>query len=342
MKQFITKSLLLVLLAFSGTNAARADYWQAGNYNGHFQFVRTELSLDKPWIGWRFANYDHSGIDDALRYSRWYVGSSKAGWEVYRTKPSEYFYTPFWKGEEILYMDYTYGITQRQNASYGVADVQNEETISDITTHEIVFYPGRLMGPEEMNYFYVRWTGWWDTDDNGGSGYWIGQEESTLGNPSDGSVWQGPGLRHRGNGVARYVQVTYDIPKTNGTTFTRKPGGKIEASINGNNHNDWEEYYGFSKNTDTDEHGYYINSLGSTKLTNGNGTFTFDSIFDETVSHTIYYHQYYKREFTISGQSVPHEDANEAFSDLLFFPKYPQRYPRLACCLRVLLWVLIY
>ena len=301
----------MVLLAFSGTNAARADYWQAGNHNGYFQFTNTELTLDKPWVGWRFANYDHEGIDDALRYSRWYVGGNKAGWETYRTNPDEYFYTPFWRGEEILYMEYTYGITQRQNASYGVGDVQNEKRHEDIITHEIAFYPGRLMGPEEMSYFYVRWTGWWDKDDNEGNGYWIGQEESSLGNPVDGSVWQGPGVRHRGNGVARYKQVTYNIPGTDNATFTRKPGGKIAVSINGKNHKDWDEYYGFSNGKETDEHGYYINNYGSAELSDGKSTYTLDATFDETESYTIYYHQYYKRSYTISGQSAPHENAKE-------------------------------
>jgi hypothetical protein len=208
-------------------------------------------------------------------------------------------------------MEYTYGITQRQNASYGVCDVQNEKRHEDIITHEIAFYPGRLMGPEEMSYFYVRWTGWWDKDDNEGNGYWMGQEESSLGNPIDGSVWQGPGVRHRGNGVARYKQITYNIPGTDNATFTRKPGGKIAVSINGKNHKDWDEYYGFSNSKETDEHGYYINNYGSAELSDGKGTYTLDATFDETESYTIYYHQYYKRSYTISGQSAPHENAKE-------------------------------
>lgn len=310
MKNNLVKILLTILLISGGVNAAFADYRSAGSYNGDFQFTKTVLSLENPWIGWRFANYDHNGIDDALRYSRWYVGGSKAGWETYRTKPQDFFYTPFWQGKEILYMDYTYGVTQRQNEGYGVGDVQDGKTISDITTHEIAFYPGELMGPEEMSYFYVRWTGFWDYDDNGGGGYWIGQETSTLGDPTDGSVWQGPGVRHRGNGVARYTQVTYDIPETENAVFTRKPGQKIEVTINGNDHQNWTEYYGFGNSDDVDEHGYYINSYGvSDKLSGGKGTFTLDGTFDETESVTIYYHQLYRRSQTISGQTASHPDA---------------------------------
>jgi hypothetical protein len=115
MKKFLTRSLLLILFITGGIGNAFADYWEAGSYNGPFQFTRTVLSLDTTWIGWRFANYNYDGIDDELRYSRWYVGGNKAGWETYRIKPSEYFYTPFWQGKEILYMERGHGITQRQN-----------------------------------------------------------------------------------------------------------------------------------------------------------------------------------------------------------------------------------
>lgn len=126
MKRSFIRSLLLVLLAWGGIRTASADYKSAGDYTGEFQFTSTELSLENPWIGWRFADYDHDGNDDALRYSRWYVGGNKAGYETYRTNPSEFFYTPFWQGSEILYMEYTYGITERKNAFYGVGDVRGE------------------------------------------------------------------------------------------------------------------------------------------------------------------------------------------------------------------------
>ena len=304
MRPFTTRNLLLILFTLFGINVARADYWSAGSYNGHFQFTKVELTLNEPWIQWRFPNYDYNGIDDALRYSHWYVGGSKAGWETYRLKPSEYFYTPFWPGTEVVYMDSTHGVTKRLNEEYGVCDVINKEVISDIRTHEIKFWPGQLMGPEDMTYFYVRWTGWWDIDDNAGNGYWIGQGESSLGNKVDGSAWQGPGIQHRGNGVARYVQVKYNIPITEKATFTRKPGGKIDVSISGNDHKDWSEYYGFSNSSATDEHGYYINKYGNVDLTNGKATYTIPDTFDETKSVIIYYHQYYKRSEKISGQSA--------------------------------------
>ena len=208
MKKFLTRSLLLILFITGGIGNAFADYWEAGSYNGPFQFTRTVLSLDTTWIGWRFANYNYDGIDDELRYSRWYVGGNKAGWETYRTKPSEYFYTPFWQGKEILYLERGHGITQRQNEEYGVGDITAEKNVDDIISHEMIFYPGELMGPEEMKYFYIRVTGFWDIDSDDGDGHWMGQGESSLGNAADGATWQGPGVRHRGNGVARYAQVT--------------------------------------------------------------------------------------------------------------------------------------
>ena len=312
MKKFLTKSLLLVLFITGGIGNAFADYWEAGSYNGPFQFTRTVLSLDSMWIGWRFPNYDHNGIDDELRYSRWYVGGNEAGWETYRIKPGEYFYTPFWQGTEILYMNETYGISQRQNADHGVGDITAEKTEDGIRTHEMIFYPGKLMGPEEMKYFYIRWTGFWDIDGGEGDGYWIGEGEGELKNSSDGAVWQGPGVKHRGNGVARYAQITYDIPETNAATFTRKPGGKIEVSIKGNDHDKWNEFYGFSNNAATDEHGYYINNYGIAELTDGKSTYTLDSTFNEIEDVVIYYHQHYKRSQTISGQAAPHEKGKEA------------------------------
>ena len=308
MKQFIIKSLLLVLFAFSGISNAFADYWNAGKYNGPFQFTKTVLTLNDPWIGWRFPNYDHDGLDGELRYSRWYVGGNKAGWETYRIKPEEYFYTPFWPGKEVLYMEKGHGVTERNYEGYGVCDITAEETVDDIRSHEMIFYPGQLMGPEEMNYFFVRWTGFWDVDSGDDDGYWIGQDKSSLGNATDGATWQGPGVRHRGNGVARYVQVAYDIPETKTATFTHIPGGKIEVSITGSDHEKWNEFYGFSNSNATDEHGYYINSYGCAELTAGKGTYILPDTFDVTEDITIYYHQHYKRSQTISGQSSPHDN----------------------------------
>ena len=215
MKKFFTKSLLLILLAFGGIHAAYANYTGADSYTGYFQFQKTKLSLDQHWVSWTFPNYDYDGVDDALIHSRWYVGGEKSGYDTYITNPGTYFFTPFWQGAEILYMSRTYGITQRQNEAYGVGNVFNERKDGDIRLHDIKFYPGELMGPDKMKYFFVRWTGYWDIDDNDNNkGYWMGQAQSSIGNSVDGAYWQGPGVKHRGNGIARYVQVTYDIPAT--------------------------------------------------------------------------------------------------------------------------------
>ena len=311
MKKIFYKTLLLILLAFGGINAAYADYTSADSHNGYFKFQKTKLTLDQRWVSWTFPNYDHDGYDDALLHSRWYVGGNKAGYDTYITKPNTYFYTPFWPGTEILYMARTYGIHQRQNEGYGVGNVYNERKSGDIRLHDIKFYPGELMGPEQMKYFFVRWTGYWDIDDDGGKdGYWMGQAQSSMGSSADGAYWQGPGVKHRGNGIARYVQVTYEIPGTDAATFTRRAGGKIEASIAGNDHGSWDEYYGFSNGNAVDSYGYYTNAYGiSGKLSSGKGTYTLDGTFDETQNYTIYYHQFYKRSETISGQESHHNDA---------------------------------
>ena len=66
MKKFFIKSLLLVLLAFCGTNIAFADYWNAGKHGGGFKVYFTRPTLDKPYIGWEFPNYcGEDGKDDA-------------------------------------------------------------------------------------------------------------------------------------------------------------------------------------------------------------------------------------------------------------------------------------
>ena len=324
MKKIFYKSLLLILLAFGGINAAFADYSNADSYNGYFQYQRVKLTLDDFWISWRFPNYDYDGTDDALRYSRWYVGGNAASLTKYNTAPSEWFFKPLDEGAEILYMDRTYGITQRQNGDYGAGDVYNEKKSGDIRTHDIKFYPGEKMGPTQMAAFFVRWTGAWDTDDNGWGkaarekiDYWIGQPKGNMGNANgtDGAYWQGSGVRHKGNGVARYTTITYEIPATTAATFKRKADGKIEATISGaNDHGSWNEYYGFGNGTAVDEYGYYANAYGTTgQLSGGKGTYTLDGTFDETVNHTIYYHQFYKRTETQKGQSAAHDiNTNES------------------------------
>ena len=324
MKKIFYKTLLLILLAFGGINAAFADYSDADSYNGHFKYQRVKLTLDDFWISWRFPNFDYNGTNDALRYSRWYVGGNAASLTKYNTAPSEWFFKPLDQGAEILYMDRTYGITQRQNGDYGAGDVYNEKKSGDIRTHDIKFYPGEKMGPTQMAAFFVRWTGAWDTDDNGWGkaarekiDYWIGQPKGNMGNANgtDGANWQGSGVRHKGNGIARYTTITYEIPATTAATFKRKAGGKIEATISGaNDHGSWNEYYGFGNGTAVDEYGYYANAYGTTgQLSGGKGTYTLNGTFDETVNHTIYYHQFYKRTETQKGQSAAHDiNTNES------------------------------
>ena len=278
MKSIFHKSILLILLAFGGVNTAFANYSDADSYNGYFQYQRVQLTLDDFWISWRFPNYDYDGVDDALKYSRWYIGGNATSLTKYNTDPSYYFFRPLDQGAEILYMDRTYCITQRQNGSHGAGQVYNEKRSGDIRTHDVKFYPGEQMGPAQMAAFFVRWTGWWDTDDNGSKStkdYWMGQEKAAIGDPTDGAKWQGEGVRHKGNGIARYTQITYDIPATKAATFTRKPGGKIEVTINGNDHTAWDEYYGFGNGNAVDSYGYYTNAYGiSGKLNGGNGGFT--------------------------------------------------------------------
>lgn len=320
MKKIFYKSLLLILLAFGGINAAFANYSDADSYSGYFQYQRVKLTLDDFWISWRFPNYDYDGTDDALKYSRWYVGGNAASLTTYNTNPSHYFFRPLDQGTEILYMDRTYRIEQRQNGSHGGGEVYNENRSGDIRTHDVKFYPGEQMGPAQMAAFFVRWTGWWDTDDNGSKStkdYWMGQPKEGIGDPTDGAKWQGSGVKHKGNGIARYTKITYEIPGTNAATFTRKPDGKIEVSIAGNDHGSWDEYYGFGNGNAVDSYGYYTNAYGiSGKLSSGKGTYTLDGTFDETVNQTIYYHQLYKRTMTIKGQGAGWEDAGEKPIDI--------------------------
>lgn len=323
MRNFFKKSLMLILLAFGGVNAAFANYENADSYTGYFQYQRLKLTLDDFWISWRFPNYDYDGTDDALKYSRWYVGGNAASLTTYNTNPEYYFFRPLDQGTEILYMDRTYRIEQRQNGSHGGGEVYNEERSGDIRTHDVKFYPGENMGPAQMAAFFVRWTGVWDTDDNGWGtnakekkDYWIGQEKGNMGSDTDGAYWQGSGKRHKGNGIARYAKITYEIPGTNAATFTRKPGGKIEVSIAGNDHGSWNEYYGFGSGTGVNEYGYYTNNYGEVSLSGGKATYTLNTTFDETQDYTIYYHQFYKRTKTIKGQGAGWEDAGEKPIDI--------------------------
>lgn len=318
MKKIFQKSLMLILLTFGGINTAFA-YDNADGYDGYFQFVSTELSLDQPWISWRFPNYEYEGIDEALKYSRWYVGGDANAYAKWLTNPSHYFVYPLSQGEQILYMDRTYGITNRYSPHIGVADVYNEATrgSNDVRTHDIKFYPGEWMGPTQMANFFVRWTGWWDYNDNGsvnGKDYWMGQAKADIGSKYDGGNWQGPEIRHKGNGIERFSRITYDIPETKTATFTRRAGAKIEVSIDGDDHADWHEYYGFGNDDGADGYGvdgygYYANEYGtSPELSAGKCTFELSGTFDETESWVIYYHQFYKRSQTISGQEVHHDD----------------------------------
>ena len=319
MKKFFTRSFMLILLAFGGVNAAFANYSDADSYSGYFQYQRVKLTLDDFWISWRFPNYDYDGTDDALKFSRWYVGGSASSLTTYNTNPSHYFFHPLDEGTEILYMDRTYRIGQRQHGTHGAGEVYNEKRNGDIRTHDVKYWPGEQMGPTQMNAFFVRWTGIWDTDDNGwdnnkkdAKDYWIGQVKGNIGNSDDGAKWQGSGVRHKGNGVSRYTSISYEIPATTTATFARKPGGKIEATISGaNNHADWNEYYGFGSGTAVDGYGYYTNAYGSTTLSSGKGTYTLNGTFDETVTQTIYYHQFYKRDMTVKGQGSGWEEAGD-------------------------------
>ena len=126
MKKIFQKSLMLILLAFGGVNTAFA-YDNADGYDGHFNLIVTQLTLDQHWISWRFPNYENDGIDEALKYSRFYVGGDATAYTKYQTNPQHYFSYPLCQGAEILYLDRTYGITQRQNESYGVGNVYNTE-----------------------------------------------------------------------------------------------------------------------------------------------------------------------------------------------------------------------
>ena len=251
MKKFFTKSLLLILLAFGGIHAAFADYTSADSYTGFFQISRKVMTLDNPWVSWDFPNCDEAGNDDVLKYSRFYVGGSAASLTKYNTDPKHYFSNPWEQGAEILYLDRSMNITQRQNEAYGVGDIRNSYYSGDIRIAEACFYPGVNMGPAQMSGFFIRWTGWWDTDDNGGEGYWMDMGSAKNGTSSYGADWN----REEGKGIVRYYNMTYALPATKAATFTRKPGGKIEASVTGNIHGNWNEYYDFGSDNTVNGYG---------------------------------------------------------------------------------------
>lgn len=303
---------MLILLAFGGVHAAYANYSDADSYNGFFKISRKVMTLDNPWVSWDFPNCDEYGTDDVLKYSRFYVGGSAASLTKYNTDPSSYFYNPWEQGAEILYLNRSMNITQRQNEAYGVGDIRNSYYSGDIRIAEACFYPGEMMGPAQMCGFFIRWTGWWDTDDNGGSGYWMGMSSAKTGTSSYGADWS----REEGKGIVRYYNMTYDIPQTKAATFTRKPGGKIEVSVTGNIHGNWNEFYEFgSDDTTVDGYGYYKkNEYGTVQLDNSTGAalLTLTGNFDETENFTIYYHESYKRSATISKQSVGSAESDQS------------------------------
>ena len=305
MKKFFAKSLLLILLVFGGVHAAYADYWSADSYNGHFNFgSRKELTLDNPWISWNYPYRDEDGIDDVVKYSRFYVGGSAASLTKYNTNPSSYFSNPWEQGKEILFMGREVTVDQHQNADYGVSYIKNRFNSGDIQIAEFMFYPGEKMGPAQMCGFFVRWTGWWDVDDDNDhsdseDGYWMGMARSKFGGSSLGADWS----RGEGQGIVRYGKMTYNLPATKAATFTRKPGGKIAVSVTGNIHDSWNEYYGFGSSNSVDDYGYYKNNdYGTVQLNNTTGAASktlegplTNGKFDETKNYTIYYHEYYKR-----------------------------------------------
>ena len=304
MKKFFQKSLLVILLLFGGVHAAYADYLDADSYNGHFKIVETAMSLDAPYVTWKYVYLDDDGYDDVVRHSRFYVGGSEASLIKYNTDPKYYFKNPWEKGTEMLYENKKHDLNMRQNPEYGVVNHHKAHSSGSLHIAENRFYPGEKMGPAQMCGFFIRWTGWWDIDDDGGDGYWMGMSRSSnIGNSNYGADWN----RKEGKGIVRYGKMTYNLPATKAATFTRKPGGKIAVSVTGNIHDSWNEYYGFGKDKSVDDYGYYENNdYGTVQLNNTTGAAsytlkeqlpngTFNETFDETQNYTIYYHEYYKR-----------------------------------------------
>ena len=320
MKKFFTKSLLLILLAFGGIHAAFADFKSADSYDNSILWHKTVLTLDQPYVTWSFPTRDKSGTDDFVRYSRMYVGADKGCYNTYMAAPRTYFEIPYLPGNEILYLEQEGTISQRQNGAWGVANTRGEfsrptgSSDNDIYAYYVDFYPGQNLPPEKLLYFFVRWTAWWDTDGNLNAnkytGYWLTQGSDKLGSGADGAAWNQTAAnnlqKHRGNGIVKYQQITFNIPTTKEVTYVRKPGGVIEAQIAGNDHADWTEYYGFSNSDAKDGNGYYTNSYGKTgALDKGaKGTFTLPGTYDETESYEFYYHQFYKRPYKAGDQTA--------------------------------------
>ena len=308
MKKFFTKSLLLILLVFGGVHAAYADYWSADSYDGHFKIVATAMSLDAPYVTWKYVYLDDDGYDDVVRHSRFYVGGSEASLTKYNTDPKYYFKNPWEKGTEMLYENRKHDLNMRQNPEYGVVNHHKAHGSGSLHIAENRFYPGEKMGPAQMCGFFIRWTGWWDVDDDNDhsdseDGYWMGMARSKFSGSSLGADWS----RKEGKGIVRYGKMTYNLPATKAAEFTRQPGGKIAVSVTGNIHDSWNEYYGFGKDKSVDYYGYYKNNdYGTVQLNNTTGAASytlkeqlpngkFNETFDETQNYTIYYHEYYKR-----------------------------------------------
>ena len=326
MKKIFYKSLLLILLAFGGVHAAYAadpEFTQADSYGHGLKFKKTVLTLDAPYITWSYPSSHQAGKKhDVIKYVRMYVGgdATGGGYRTFKSAPSVYFEVPYSQGAEILYIESRSSIGQRQNGKWGVANTGSEinrgcSSHPDVYETEVYFYPGQNTTPAILtNGFWVRWTAWWDinNDDWGGlkePGYWLTEGRAKLTDSADGADWnqnKAGNTKYKGNGLVEWAQITYDIPTTKEVTYVRKPGGVIEAQIAGNDHADWTEYYGFSNGNAKDANGYYTNSYGTTgALSSGaKGTYNLGSGYDETVSYDFYYHQFYKRSVTAGDQTA--------------------------------------
>ena len=304
---------MLILLAFGGVHAAYADYYDADTYSGGpFQISHKVLKLGEPYVSWDFATCDEYGTDDVVRYTRFYVGGSAASLTKFNGNPSHYFENPWEEGTEILYLEKGMNITQRQNGGYGIGDIIATNWNGQVRVNEVAFYPGEKMGPTQMCGFFVRMTGWWNINSNAKNhGYWMGMDYAKNNGTSEwGAKWN----REEGKGIVRYYKMTYELPGTKAATFTRKPGAKIEVSVTGNIHADWNEHYGFGSDNSVNEYGYYSNNnYGTVQLNNSTGkaTYTLNGTFDETQNYTIYYHEFYKRSLEISWQSEGSADKEE-------------------------------
>ena len=313
MKNYFLKSLMLILLAFGGVHATYADYYDADTYSGGpFQISHKVLKLGEPYVSWDFATCKEETSDDVVRYTRFYVGGSAASLTKFNGNPSHYFENPWEQGTEILYLEKGMNIHQRQNEAHGIGDIRATNWSNKVRVNEVAFYPGEKMGPTQMCGFFVRMTGWWNINSNAKNhGYWMGMGYAKNNGTSEwGADWN----REEGKGIVRYYKMTYELPGTKAATFTRKPGAKIEVSVTGNIHADWNEHYGFGSDNSVNEYGYYSNNnYGTVQLNNSTGkaTYTLNGTFDETQNYTIYYHEFYKRSLEISWQSEGSADKEE-------------------------------